>query len=293
MDLEERWRAFRTAVLDPWAVLLAALTVGLALAVVQLENPPAVWALTVMLSVVAGIFGGLVTSRWNVIAEEGPAVTRGKVAVRSLKLLLANIDSLEQRVSTYLERWRDAERKERLSDEVVETYLEEVIRSCGALVEGALSSIENWTDIIPEADIRTQIGVISSLKEERAELTQHLDRLMHEFEEVKGRSEEEARELRAEISDRTEELRDLNRQLRAQVPGGFGSIGRALAGGLPVGGVPVGSFPRNLEFGVTAAGYGRSCSKCDFRKASNQILPDDKCPRCGSDLLLPGSVRFP
>jgi DNA repair exonuclease SbcCD ATPase subunit len=106
--------------------------------------------------------------------------------------------------------------------ETVTTYLEEVIGRCVLLEEGILSSIESWTDIIPEADVKTQIGVISELTSKVETLEQELSTSL----ETKGKSEEEIEKLKADRSQKEKELSELRRELsgRTMLTGTVGTL---------------------------------------------------------------------
>ena len=122
---------------------------------------------------------------------------------------MGGIASLDRRVRVYLNR----QQSEETSNEVVKTYLEEVIGRCGTLQEEVLSSIENWTDIVPEANIRSQIGVITDLREQTEELHMELDNLKKESEETQGKPAEETRALEQQIRDKQSELSKARHEL--------------------------------------------------------------------------------
>jgi len=164
--LKNTWRNFINLVLDPW-VLLFSVALGVLFFVFSKQTDFIVISiLTVILSIVSGILGSVLLNRWKSINDEKIIVARGNTAVRSLKLLLRGIDSLGHRVQEYLIKFCDEQKNKKINKEIIRTYFEEILNKSDALEEAALSSIENWTDIIPEADIKTQIGVISGLKNE-------------------------------------------------------------------------------------------------------------------------------
>lgn len=172
--LKERWASFLTIIFDPLVLTFLVLTLLLGIFLKSQKEPVVIAALTIIITLISGILGAILKGKWSEITEEKVIVARGKTAVRSLKLLLSNILSLEKRVCEYLFRSQDEQAKMGQSPEVIKTYLEEIIGRCRIQGEEAISSIENWTDIVPEADIRTQIGVISNLREEGTSLSEKL-----------------------------------------------------------------------------------------------------------------------
>jgi hypothetical protein len=210
--IKSKWSAFFSIVFDPWILLAFSATAVLFYLLLNQSDRLLIALLTVLVSIASGIIGGIVTKKWDEVTGEAVLVARGKAAIRSLKLLLANTVSLERRVRLYLSRYNRA-RKDRAKSDLVPTYLEDVIERCGILEEEVLSSIENWTDIIPEADVRTQIGLISDLKIRVDVLSQEAKALASELVESKGRSEKEIEALKVEKAQKGAELAKARREL--------------------------------------------------------------------------------
>lgn len=157
----------------------------------------------------SAILGGRITKHWVDITEGGVVIARGKSAVRSLKLLLRNTAALEARIREF-----------RLNDEAIEKYpevtrrnFEEIIGTCNLLQEETVNSIENWTDIIPEADITTQIGVISDLKITLNDKEEDLLQLNTNLEQAKGESEQERNDLKEKIHKKELQINGLEREI--------------------------------------------------------------------------------
>lgn len=277
---KSRWRAFLDIVIDPWTITLIVVSAFLVKVIVEQTDRFVVAILTVILSVVSGVLGGLLTNRWTQITGERVTVARGKVAVRSLKLLLGNIAALERRVRTYLERYQDGKRRESLNDEVVTTYLEEIIGRTGVLEEETLSSIENWMDILPEADVRTQIGVISKLREELSERARDLEGLNVKLKEVAGKSEEKEETLKKQIYDKEQEITRLRKELseKKSVVGPIFPTG--------VGSVFVSPGPGSLTLGSPLYEQpARKCQICGETIEGGTSLFTGSCPKCGRQLI--------
>lgn len=269
MDWKARWRAFGSIVFEPWSLLLLAIGVAFAHALTKQTQPGLLGTFTLMVSLISGVLGGLWTTRWQRLDDERVTVARGRVAVRSLKLLLGNINALDRRAKEYLRRCGSED------NPPVATYLEEVIERCGVLEEEALSSIENWTDVIPEADIRTQIGVISELRLEIDAIKDDREKLQEELEDIKGRSEEREQVLRAQIEEKERKETELRRKLSVQSLRGLNQGLGALSGG---------SLLSSNFSGAIAKALGPYCPICHQGVSQEQIDAGDPCPRCGNAL---------
>ena len=231
MNWKEEWKTFLNALFDPWMILLAILTIGLAFAQERATDPSVKTALLVLIGLFSGVIGSRYEKRASEAAGEKLLVARGRTAVRGLIVLVGQIQALEKRVQEYLTRSTSEEYEGEINSEVVKTYLEEVIFACVGLEEETLSSVEDWQDIIPEADIHTQIGVITELKAEAASSHQELESLRKKQAKDEERSESEVERLRTEIEDKKREFAELRRQALRVDPL---SVGRsAISSGSP------------------------------------------------------------
>lgn len=200
-QLGQNWMGFLALVLDPLVLFLLVAAILLGVVVVTQRDPVVVAVLTIILGVASGLLGGVVSQKWSALTEEKVICARGRLAVRGLKLLLGNITALERRVREYLERHAASNGTPTLTPAVTQTCLEEIIERCVVLQEEALSSIENWTDIVPEADIKTQIGVITQLRLKLAAQSAQVADLTAKLEETKGRSRPEILHLEKTLAD--------------------------------------------------------------------------------------------
>jgi hypothetical protein len=126
-----------------------------------------------------------------------------------LKLLLGNVSTLERRVGGYIERYTT----NNPNPDVVKLCFEEVVTKCIVIQEEALNSIENWTDIIPEADVKTQIGIISDLRLKEEKLTRELSELRTESQTTQGKTAAQIAQLRNEINQKEEQLAEAKTRL--------------------------------------------------------------------------------
>jgi hypothetical protein len=97
--------------------------------------------------------------------------------------------------------------------ELVTAYLEEVLEKCNTLHEETINAIENWTDIIPEADVTTQIGKIGALQGQIGDLAAEADRLRNELDSSRDLSAKEVTGMRQKLLDKESELQHARREL--------------------------------------------------------------------------------
>lgn len=197
ISLKDRWRLFGNIILDPWVLILLVASAAAGYLAGHQSDPKSIFLMTLIAAICGGILGGILTKRWSEMTDERVIIARGKTAVRGLHLLLNNIAYLEERTKLFLSRQDETAER---SDEAWVAF-EEIIGVCRVLEEEALNSIENWTDIIPEADVKTQIGMISRLQQLVESLQIDIGRLKSQAEES-NKDKAEVAALRKAIQER-------------------------------------------------------------------------------------------
>ena len=96
---------------------------------------------------------------------------------------------------------------------MVTAHLQEVLEKCNTLHEETINAIENWTDIIPEADVTTQIGKIGALQGQIVDLATEAERLRNEFDSSRDLSEKEVTAVRQKLLDKESELQNAKKEL--------------------------------------------------------------------------------
>lgn len=276
-ERRDEWRHFWDVITYPWSIafFVPALLLSVTLVLVDPSDKVIVALLTLLVSLSSGILGGILAKRWDDLSGEQVLVARGKSAIRSLMLLFKNVQILKRRVVVYLQRHTDEEYAGSLSSEVIQTYFEEVILTCQLIEEKVLSSVDNWQDIIPEADVESQSRIIHELAVEQVGLTREILRLGKELEEVedaKEQTEEEKERLRTQLRKRQRELSEMERKLLREDPLSVGTA--ALSSGSGVGIGSIGGGYRILDSG--GAVYQVS--------SGNIISPPGGCMMCGKTL---------
>ena len=223
--LKTRWTTFAGIMLDPWNLLV---TIGLivlfSVSSPELSNLTSA-LISALITIASAVLGGRVTKQWVDITEGGVVIARGKSAVRSLKLLLRNIAALEARVTTFMNKRDEIEKH----PEVTTRNYEEIVETCNLLEEETVNSIENWTDIVPEADIKSQIGIISELKTTLSGKEDDLRRLNKLLSDAKGQSEDDRNKLEEEIKKKESQIGHLTREIAARKTG-LGGLGFLIEG---------------------------------------------------------------
>lgn len=206
--LKKRWIVFLGIMFDPWNLILIGSLSILFSQTPPEENAVASALIYALVTAASAILGGRVTKQWVDITEGGVVVARGKSAVRSLKLLLCSVASLENRVCVFMRKPEEVEKHPAVT---VRNY-EEIVERCRLLEEGTVNSIENWADIVPEADIKTEVGMISELRNKLDGAQNDLQQQIEQLQQAKGQSEHEKQEknrLKEEIKKKEKQVNDL------------------------------------------------------------------------------------
>lgn len=214
-NLLHQWATFVGVFFSPFVLILVVATAALlyvSLSIPDLQSQPVVSAIiTVFISIFSGLVGALVSRRWSEITEGGILITRGKSAIRGLKLLLLNVAAVEQRIKTYASALDESEAGYR----VTSNSYDELVERCKSLQEEAINAIEEWQDIIPEAaNLKTQIGVLSDLKVQQLTLEQQVADTRSDLIETKTQSQGEKDRLNGQLREKEHELSRVKSELR-------------------------------------------------------------------------------
>jgi hypothetical protein len=209
-NLCKQWRLFLEVIFDPWNLFLIISVGALFYNSVNQTNILASTLLFILITLASAILGGRIAKQWTDLTEGSIAIARGRSAVRSLKLLLRLITALEKRISEF--RFNESEIEK--YPEVTKRNYEEAIETCKQLQEQTVNSIENWTDIVPEADIKTEIGVISDLKDKLKSAANDLAKLNLQIQEVEGKSAKEISQMQSQILAKEGQIMSLERDIK-------------------------------------------------------------------------------
>lgn len=197
LSIWSKWKTFIIIILDPW-VLFLLLATGLSIYFSSKTEAKEIQALlNFVISIFSGLLWGVLANKFSQLTEIQVLVARGKGAIRWLKLILLNINHLVKRTQGYIKTLSVEEKDYKL----IVSNFEEVIEKSIIIEEEVLSSMENWTDIIPEvADLKSLIGTVSQFKERETELEKELISLQKETWEQNTQKEQELREKEQELA---------------------------------------------------------------------------------------------
>jgi len=209
-EVQSSWSSFLSIALRPLIVIT--LGVALVIAVVSYKEKPQPGAISAILmiinSILCGVIGAIACKYWNDLNEQSILITRGKSAIRGLAVLTQSISALEQRVRAFLDTEDTSEQK--LHGELETARYEELLSRFCNLQEQTINAVEEWKDIIPEAAIKTQIGVITQLRAEKVTLEIQLAEIRKELtatmEESMEKSREEIKALQQQLKEKEKNL---------------------------------------------------------------------------------------
>lgn len=265
-SLNERWKSFINIIFDPWIILLTiSVVILICLSLKDNDNELIKSTLIVLISIISSLLGGIFAKRWGDITEEKILVTRGESAIRSLKLLILNISQIEKRISVYIERLN----KDSQDYALMKNHFEEIIEKCNILEEESINSIENWTDIIPEANIKTQIGILSELKKDKESLFKQIEELHKELSDNNVLEKKEKDKLNDIIKQKTKDLQDVQSKLLKKET----EINTSVLSGMTW------NIPINIDNPYLKP---RNCIKCgkELEQKSGDIVYSVLCPEC-------------
>jgi hypothetical protein len=277
-SLKNRWKTFCNIVFDPTALVLILLTIALAILLTYQTDTKAVAAMTLILTVLAGIVGSVLSSRWKDIVDEKVIAARANSAVRNLKHLLTGLASLDRRATLFIKRCGEED-----SQRSVTTEYEEIVDRCRIIEEEVLNAIEDWTDILPEADVKTQIGVITRLNDEVESLSEKIDSLESEKDAMKGKSEDAQKRHQEVIKELTNQLKETKSELRRKSIDFGASYTGTLSTMTPPEYTPsvVGLSPTE---GILVNYLGGDCEKplCPGKRPPAALIGPWTCSECGT-----------
>lgn len=274
-SLKDRWILFAKILLDPWIIALAISTVVIINISNQQSSESVKSLLNILISLFSGLLGGIVSKRWSDYNDEKVIIARGTTAIRSLKLLLLNIAAVESRVKEYILRLN----KTYPDYELVKNSFEEVIEKCNIIEEEGLSSIENWTDIIPDANIKTQIGSLTEMKNEKTKLELQLSEMNKQLTDDKKINEKEKDVLKSQISSKENELKKVRADLAEKEKKLNNSVlsGLNIVSGSYLGKIIDSNYYGNVELNPPAY-------KIIGGASAINPLYKSKCKKCGKEL---------
>jgi len=275
--MRAQWQSFARALFNPAIFISLVAALGLvyfsAYGPDQIRNTPLLLAMvSVLASVTSGLAGSFLEKEWSKLTEGKVLVTRGRSAIRGLRLLLLHLNQVESRASVHLERACE----HKVEPSLIGSY-EELILHFSSLQEEAINSIEDWEDIIPEANVKGQIEILRGLRDDAARHRNRAKELETMLAESHDKSAGERALLQKQLDVTKSELQEANKKLRARElhydTGLLGAVVAAAATGTSSFGIP----PKPSLTLVSA--HGR-CPNCKDSLAADVGKPYF-CLKCG------------
>jgi hypothetical protein len=223
--VKEKWLIFLNIVADPWIAILAVICSIIVFINTNHYNSILTSILSLLLILCSGIIGARLIKIWTDATNEGMLLSRGKIAIRDLILLIENIGNIKKRIQVYILRQNEEQNKR-----TVILSFEELIEKCNILEREVLNSIESWSDIIHDADISTRLEDISlTTKYINKEKTEQ-EKLKVQLEGLRTRPEKEKEEIKNIITENTKKIRDLEKAIDKKIE----AINSSTLGGINV-----------------------------------------------------------
>ena len=197
-----KWGRYLSILLSPDVVIsvIAASIFGYWSTIATDNTTEAVSA--VVMAILAGVAGARLSTMIIEQSRKGQIFTRGQSAVRGLGLILANLGTLEAQ----LEKARAGCKDSQLEKDFM------YIKSLAVVVQRqAVNSMEEWKDILPEADVLRMIDDLSKKVSDADELRDALESIQNKLNEAQndaGTKSEQLTTLKQQKAKLERELRE-------------------------------------------------------------------------------------
>ncbi|MCK4635357.1 MAG: hypothetical protein KAT32_00685 [Candidatus Moranbacteria bacterium] len=206
---KEKWKSVWNIIIEPINSIIIISTLFLiAYSVFNKHQDDAF--LSSMLNIIISVLAGIIGSRIKDKIDENKILNKGKGAIRSLELLASDIRDFQGDITGYCEN-------ENIKDDENEFYknsLVEISRKLNGLRKLTINSVEDWGDLIPDANIQDQIKNIINKERKADKLVVERNNLKVEIKELKESSERESEESKRELVKRELELEKKEEKIR-------------------------------------------------------------------------------
>ncbi len=205
LSLIRSWLVLFRVLLDPMFLIPFGIAVLLVLISFGQTDKHVAAVLIFLISLSTGIAGGAATKIWLDHFEEKLTETKGKSAIRDLRLLFFAIIRIRLRIESNRNELDENDEKNKLMISQLQVYADR----CFDLSEAVANAIENWADILEEANITDQLNEMKRLQGKIEENVSEKNRLKDELSRVKEDKEEERERLQKIITKKEEEIESL------------------------------------------------------------------------------------
>ncbi len=226
-SLNREWSIFRNIFFAPSTIIFLLIIVGTVLYSIYDKNNT--FLIQVIIPVLTGIFGTIITRRWDNLMGNNLVNDKGKSATRSLKLLFEEQISLEYRCRLILNRYFSAQNNKQNNNEVIRTVFEEVINKSLSLENQINDSIENWNDILHDEATRNILDDIRTIKDELKKSVEERTELQVSLRNPDVEQPDERKEIIGKIQVVETKIANLEKDLKSKSKEfGVPSIGSSL-----------------------------------------------------------------
>lgn len=211
--LSVKWQKFARTLADPWTLVLWVATIFILAFSFSLPDTTTAFSqflfviFPILLAFIAAILGGRIAKQLAESAEETRLITRGKSAIRNLKLLFINLANLESRIKPQLARQNNQQSSGSIyNNDIVDL-------SMMMIKEEVIHAIEDWIDIIPEANLKTHFEYLTELKLALHFSEKECERIQNELSKTKRQSRKENEALKQRLQAEEKVITQLRERL--------------------------------------------------------------------------------
>lgn len=197
---KEKWSLVGDIIFDPKMIILAILIIACLVGFCVNEgNADMRYVIGAFIAILSSIYSGIASNKWLSATEMQLIEMRGRSAIRNLSSIKSRISSVEHRIHCFL---KECEGKE--NTELIKAHFEELDYSIIDLRRSTIDAIENWQDLIPEADYSEY------LKREK-QIQKEIEKSRIKLESIKEQGEETVH--KQVVTSLQTEILDLQNQL--------------------------------------------------------------------------------
>lgn len=259
-SLYNQWLNFIFTIFHPPVIIFLICSLGLLYVNYSFQGDKKITALLSALMIFsAGLLGTFIRKRWEILTEKPHLVAKGKMAIRNLRQILSNVVYLERKIKGNIPKVE----KNEMDIKSMSQILDNIIDICKVIQEECKTSIENWADIIDEADITKMTADIITIRGEIEEKEREIEQLQLEKEETEG-------EKNKLLEEKERELEDLRRQLHAIQS----TTRKGILGGISTDISSLGTSGYPGLYGYVSHQLVRKCTNCgkELHKSGNVLL---------------------
>jgi hypothetical protein len=214
--LKQKWQTLLQVLLDPLVLVLSILMVSLfVVSFTQAEvpflasNKIMATVFVILISLTSAILGGRGWQQWRDSVEEKRLVARGKLAIRNLRLLFTNLTNFENAIRRQREGSASGEQPTGYQADMFDLSLM-------MIKEELIHAVEEWMDIIPEAQLKSHLVILADLDRALRASEKKLTLLQHRLQKTKGKSKKELDDLERALSEERTVMSQINETMRAR-----------------------------------------------------------------------------